>query len=85
MAAKVTGWEDEVSSVVDRRIMRVKLYPLLVHEIISLIQKFTLDDMPITIRTMRTRSKQMEILLLFWKDFGTEEECSEYLGVLGLS
>ena len=66
--------------VVGGRISRVKLYPLVVHEIISVIQKFTLDNMPTTIRTMWTRLGRMETLLNIWEAFGTEHERSEHLG-----
>ena len=66
--------------VVDRHISRVMLYPLVVHEIISVIQKFTLDDMPTTICTMQTKSGQMEALLNIWEAFETEQERSEHLG-----
>ena len=50
----------------DWRFRRIKIYQVLCHEILSVIQKQTLDDMPTTIFTVRTRLKQMRTLLNIW-------------------
>jgi hypothetical protein len=42
-------------SIIDPQIAKVKVYQVLCHEIISVIQKQMLDDMPATMRTMRIK------------------------------
>ena len=49
------------------RIAKVKVYQVLVHEILSFIPREYMDDMPVTIRTMRTRAEQLERLLVSWE------------------
>jgi len=45
--------------ILDRHIVKVKVYQVLCHEILSVIQRQMLDDMPATMCTMRTRLKQL--------------------------
>jgi hypothetical protein len=43
--------------IIDPYIVKVKVYQVLCDEILSVIQRQMLDDMPATMRTMRTRLK----------------------------
>jgi hypothetical protein len=52
--------------ILDRHIVKVKVYQVLCHEILSMIQKQMLDDMPATMRTMRTRLRQLQDLMEHW-------------------
>lgn len=49
--------------IIDQRIMRVKVYQELCHEILSVIQGQMLDHMPINMRTMHTRLRQLQDLM----------------------
>ena len=46
---------------------KVKVYQELVHDVISVIHKAALDDMPVTMRTITTRHQQMSTLLRHWE------------------
>ncbi len=50
-------------SIIDPHIAKVKVYQVLCHEILSVIQKQILDDVPATMRTMRTRLNQLQDLM----------------------
>jgi hypothetical protein len=52
--------------IIDPHIVKVKVYQVLCHEILSVIQREMLDDMPATMRTMRTRLNQLEDLMERW-------------------
>lgn len=52
--------------VLDQRIVRVKVYQELCHEILSVIQKQMLDQMPGSMGTMRRRLTQLQDLLDRW-------------------
>jgi hypothetical protein len=52
--------------IIDPQIAKVKVYQVLCHEILSVIQKQMLDDMPATMRTMRTRLNQLQDLMERW-------------------
>jgi hypothetical protein len=41
----------------------IKIYPELVHEVVSVLKRQALDDMPKTIQTMKTRLQQLHKLL----------------------
>jgi len=49
----------EFRLILNRHIIKVKVYQVLCHEILSVIQRQMLDDMPGTMRTMRTRLRQL--------------------------
>jgi hypothetical protein len=51
------------------RIALVKIYQVLVHEILCFISRTCMDDMPVTIRTMRIRLEQLETLLVSWESY----------------
>jgi len=53
-------------SIIDPHIAKVKVYQVLCHEILSVIQKQILDDVPATMRTMRTRLNQLQDLMECW-------------------
>lgn len=46
---------------------KVKVYQELIHDVILVKSKATLDDMPVTLRTIVTRHKQMSTLLRNWE------------------
>jgi hypothetical protein len=52
--------------IIDPHIVKVKVYQVLCHEILSVIQRQMLDDMPATMRTMRTRLNQLQDLMERW-------------------
>jgi hypothetical protein len=52
--------------IIDSHIVKVKVYQALCHEILSVIQRRMLDDMPATMRTMRTRLNQLQDLMERW-------------------
>jgi len=52
--------------IIDPYIVKVKVYQVLCHEIFSMIQKQILDDMPTTMRTVRTRLSQLQDLMECW-------------------
>jgi hypothetical protein len=52
--------------IIDPHIIKVKVYQVLCHEIFSMIQRQMLDDMPATMRTMRTRLRQLQDLMEHW-------------------
>jgi len=52
--------------ILDRHIIKVKVYQVLCHEILSVIQRQMLNDMPATMRTMRTRLRQLQDLMERW-------------------
>jgi hypothetical protein len=52
--------------IINQHIVKVKVYQVLCHEILSVIQKQMLDDMPTTMRTMRTRLNQLQGLVERW-------------------
>jgi hypothetical protein len=56
----------EFRPILDRHIVKVKVYQVLCHEILSVIQRQMLDDMPATMRTMRTRLRQLQDLMERW-------------------
>ncbi len=49
--------------IIDPHIVKVKVYQVLCHEILSVIKKQMLDDMPATMRTMRIRLRQLQDLI----------------------
>ncbi|KAG0608117.1 hypothetical protein M758_8G079600 [Ceratodon purpureus] len=58
----------------------IKIYQELTHEVLSQISKTCLDDDPSTVRTMRTRWRQMKNLLQTWKGYGDYEQKDHLLG-----
>jgi hypothetical protein len=52
--------------IIDPHIIKVKVYQVLCHEILSMIQRQMLDDMPATMRTMCTRLSQLQDLMERW-------------------
>jgi len=52
--------------IIHPHIIKVKVYQVLCHEILSMIQRQMLDDMPATMRTMRTRLNQLQDLMERW-------------------
>ncbi len=56
----------EFRPILDRHIVKVKVYQVLCHEILSVIQRQMLDDMPATMRTIRTRLRQLQDLMERW-------------------
>jgi hypothetical protein len=52
--------------IINPHIVKVKVYQVLCHEILSMIQKQMLDNMPATMRTMRTRLRQLQDLMERW-------------------
>ncbi|KAG0563044.1 hypothetical protein KC19_8G000200 [Ceratodon purpureus] len=58
----------------------IKIYQELTHEVLSQIPKTCLDDEPRTVRTMRTRWRQMEKLLRTWHGYGDDELKEHLLG-----
>jgi hypothetical protein len=56
----------------------VKLYQEVTHAVLSGVQKSTLDDMPKSVRTLKSRSEQLTNLLRTWGRYG-RDELQEYL------
>jgi hypothetical protein len=52
--------------ILDQHIVKVKIYQVLCHEILSVIHRHMLDDMPATMHTMRTRLRQLQDLMERW-------------------
>jgi hypothetical protein len=52
--------------IIDPQVAKVKVYQVLCHEILSVIQKQMLDDMPATMRIMRIRLNQLQDLMERW-------------------
>ncbi len=52
--------------ILDPHVVKVKVYQVLCHDILSVIQRQMLDDMPATMRTMRTRLRQLQDLMQRW-------------------
>jgi hypothetical protein len=52
--------------IIDPHIIKVKVYHVLCHEILSVIQRQMLDDMAPTMRTMRIRRRQLQDLMERW-------------------
>jgi hypothetical protein len=67
--------------VLDPRIARIKIYQELCHEILSVIQKQMLDQMPGTMRTMRTRGRQLQDLMDRWRDMTDDMRSSRLSGM----
>ena len=67
--------------ILDPRIARVKIYQGLCHEILSVIQKQMLDQMPGTRRTMRTRLRQLQDLMDRWRDMTEDMRSSRLSGI----
>lgn len=67
--------------VLDYRIRRVKMYQEVCHEILSVIQKQMLDQMPSTMRTVRTRLRQLQDLLERWRHMTPALRCSQLSGI----
>ena len=64
---------------IDVRISRVKIYLELCHEILYVVQRLMLDDMPSTLRMVRTRATQLRSLIIGWESL-SEVERSSRLG-----
>jgi hypothetical protein len=67
--------------LVDGCIMRIKIYQELCHEILSVIQKQMLDQMPTSMRTMYTRFRQLQDLIMRWRDMSEIMRNSRFKGV----
>lgn len=67
--------------VVNSRIMRVKVYQELCHEILSVIQKQMLDHIASTMRSMQTRLRQLQNLMERWNDMSDEMRASRFTGM----
>ena len=61
-------------------ILKIKVYQELCHEILSVIHKQNLDDMPKTIFTVRTRLRQMVDLLAIWEGMSEDAREDHLLG-----
>ena len=57
----------EFKFTTNAHVKKVKVYQELVHDVISVIPKVALDDMPVTIRTIKTSQNKKSILLPHWK------------------
>ena len=64
---------------IDVRISKVNICQELCHEILSILQRLMLDNMPNTLRTMRTRATQLRSLIMGWESL-SEVERSNRLG-----
>ena len=53
-----------LTPLINARISRIKIYQEICHEILSNLQRQILDDMPNTVRTMRTTARQLRDLIL---------------------
>jgi hypothetical protein len=68
--------------LVDGRIMRVKIYQELCHEILYVIQRQMLDQMPTSMRTMHTRLRQLQDLIMRWRDMSEAIRNNRFTGVI---
>ncbi len=59
----------------------IKIYHDLVHEVVSVIPKDNLDDMPVTTRTMRTRHEQLHNLFTIWNTMDAQTRRSRLWGI----
>ena len=66
---------------IDMSISRVNIYQELCHEILSILQRLILDDMPNTLRMMRTRVTQLRSLIMGWKSLSEVERSSRLGGI----
>ena len=66
---------------VDGRIMRVKIYQELCHEILFVIERQMVDQMPTSMRTMHSRLWQLEDLIMRWRDISEAMRNSRFTGV----
>ena len=62
------------------QVKKVKVYQELVHDVISVVPKAALDDMPVTMRTIKTRHKQMSTLLRHWERMTPRAQRSRLIG-----
>jgi hypothetical protein len=67
--------------IIDPHIIKVKVYQVLCHEILSVIQWQMLDDMPTTMRTMRTRLSQLQDLMERWRAMTEDVLSSRISGI----
>jgi hypothetical protein len=67
--------------IIDPHIVKVKVYQVLCHEILSVIQRQMLDDMPATMRTMRIRLNQLQDLMERWGAMAEDVLSSRILGI----
>jgi hypothetical protein len=67
--------------ILDPHIVKVKVYQVLCHEILSVIQRQMLDDMPGTMRTMRTRLNQLQDLMERWGAMAEDVLSTRILGI----
>ena len=67
--------------IVDPRIKRVKLYQVLCHKILSVIQKQMLDHIPITMHFMRSRLHQLYDLMERWRNMSDKMKTSRFTGM----
>jgi hypothetical protein len=67
--------------IIDPHIVKVKVYQVLCHEILSVIQRQMLDDMPATMRTMRTRLNRLQDLMERWGAMAEDVLSSRILGI----
>jgi len=67
--------------IIDPHIIKVKVYQVLCHEILSVIQRQMLDDMPATMRTMRTRLSQLQDLMERWRAMTEDVLSSRISGI----
>jgi hypothetical protein len=67
--------------LVDGRIMRIKIYQELCHERLSVIQRQMLDQMPTSMRTMYTRLRQLQDLIMRWRNMSEVMRNSRFKGV----
>jgi hypothetical protein len=70
-----------LTPLIDASISRMKVYQEICHEILSVLQRQMLDDMPSIVRTMRTRARQLRELILGWDNFSPEERSSRLGGI----
>ncbi len=67
--------------IIDAHIVKVKVYLVLCHEILSVIQRQMLDDMPGTMRTMRTKLNQLQDLMERWGAMSEDVLSTHILGI----
>jgi hypothetical protein len=67
--------------ILDPHVLKVKVYQVLCHEILSVIQRQMLDDMPATMRTMRTRLNQLQDLMERWGAMAEDVLSTRILGI----
>ena len=66
---------------IDVHISRIKIYQELCYEIVFVVQRQMLDNIPSTVRMMRTRASQLKNLIMGWDSLSPAERSKRLGGI----